>query len=305
MSDGSRHALHIGPEATYGAGLNGTTLKTVRHTGCTIGLSKSGLESAELRQDRQITDYRHGAWQIGGDISTELSYGSYDDLLEAVFLGTWAADTLKAGITRRSFLLERLFSDILPANKPYHRFLGLEMNTLKLQITAEEMITAVFGAVGKETVLDIAALAGVTVDPPTTTPPMDAFTGVLLEGGTSLACITELSIDLNNSLEPRYCVGSNKTNLPSIGRSNVTGQVTAYFEDSTLIDKFINETETSIEMNMPDSPGNNYKLTLPKIKYTGGKPDVSGEGPITLAMPFQAIYDPISQTNIQLDRTAA
>jgi hypothetical protein len=305
MADGSRHALHIGPEATYGAGLNGTVLSTVRHTGCTIGLSKSGLESAELRQDRQITDYRHGAWQIGGDISTELSYGSYDDLLEAVFLGTWTADTLKAGITRRSFLLERLFSDILPANKPYHRFLGLEMNTLKLQITAEEMITAVFGAVGKETVLDIAALVGVTVDPPTTTPPMDAFTGVLLEGGTSLACITELSIDLNNSLEPRYCVGSNKTNLPSIGRSNVTGQVTAYFEDSTLIDKFINETETSIEMNMPDSPGNNYKLILPKIKYTGGKPDVSGEGPITLAMPFQAIYDPISQTNIQLDRTAA
>ena len=32
-------------------------------------------------------------------------------------------------------------------------------------------------------------------------------------------------------------------------------------------------------------------MTLPNIKYTGGQPDVSGEGTITLSMPFKALCD--------------
>jgi hypothetical protein len=78
-------------------------LKPIRHTGTTLGLSKDAIESEELRQDRQVANFRHGNKSVAGDVNVELSYGTFDDLIEATLAGTWATDVLKAGTTRRSF----------------------------------------------------------------------------------------------------------------------------------------------------------------------------------------------------------
>lgn len=312
MANGSRHSMRYVAETVYGQTPATPAFKMIRHTGTTLGLSKESLQSEELRDDRQISDFRHGAYQVGGDINIELSYGSFDDLLEAVMLGTWEADSpsvgidrLKAGVTRRSFTVERFFGDIASVDKPYHRFTGVELNTLSLAINANAMITGSFGVLGQNMSTGTAIIAGATYAAATTTSPLDSFTGTLQEAGTPIAVITEISLSLENALEARFVVGSKQSIRPSIGRSNVTGQVTAYFENSALLDKFINETESSIVFELPDGAGNKYTFTLPRIKYTGGQPDVDGEGPITLAMPFQALLDPTTGTNLMIDREAA
>lgn len=312
MANGSRHSMRYVAETVYGQTPATPAFKMIRHTGTTLGLSKESLQSEELRDDRQIADFRHGAYQVGGDINIELSYGSFDELLEAVLLGTWEVDSpaagtdrLKAGVTRRSFTVERFFGDILTADKPYHRFTGVELNTLSLAINANAMITGSFGVLGQNMVTATTAITGATYAPATTTSPLDSFTGTLNEAGTPIAVITEISLSIENGLEARYVVGSKQSIRPSIGRSNVTGQVTAYFENSALLDKFINETESSIVFELPDGAGNKYTFTLPRIKYTGGQPDVDGEGPITLSMPFQALLDATTGTNIIIDRNPA
>ncbi|URA07004.1 major tail structural protein [Xanthomonas phage Elanor] len=312
MANGSRHSMRFIAESTFGQTPANPVFKPIRHTGTTLGLSKEALQSEELRDDRQISDFRHGAYQVGGDISIELSYGSFDELLEAVTLGTWeedgggvGIDRLKAGVVRRSFTVERFFGDILSADKPYHRFTGVELNTLALAINANAMITGTLGVLGQDMTTGTAILAGATYLPPTATSPLDSFTGTLQEAGVPIAVITEISLNLENGLEARFVVGSKKSIRPSIGRSNVTGQVTAYFENSALLEKFINETESSISFELPDGAGNKYTVTLPRIKYTGGQPDVDGEGPVTLAMPFQALLDTVTGTNIIIDREPA
>lgn len=305
MADGSRHSLRMVAETTYGVTPSNPVFEYVRHTGTTLGLSKEGLQSEELRDDRQISDFRHGARQVGGDITFELSYGSFDPILEALLGGTWTNDVLKAGAIRRSFTFERFFGDILPADKPYHRFTGVEFNTLQLQVNANEMITGTIGVVGKDMLTDSAAIPGATYGAVSTTSPLDSFTGTLNEAGTPIAVITEIQLNLDNGLDPRFVVGSKTTLRPAIGRSNVSGTITAYFENSLLLDKFINEVESSILFNLPDGAGNNLKFTLPRIKYNGGQPDVQGEGPITLSMPFQALMDPVTGTNIIIEREPA
>ena len=214
-------------------------------------------------------------------------------------------DRLKAGVTRRSFTVERFFGDILSADKPYHRFTGVEFNTLSLAINANAMITGTFGVLGQNMTTATAIIAGATYATPTTTSPLDSFTGTLNEAGTPIAVITEIQLNLENGLEARFVVGSKASIRPSIGRSNCSGQITAYFENSLLLDKFINETESSIVFELPDGAGNKYVVTLPRIKYNGGQPDVDGEGPITLSMPFQALLDATTQTNIQIERVPA
>lgn len=387
IANGSRHSLAYVEESVQGTTPNSPTFKPVRHTGCTLALNKSNVTSNEIRSDRQITDSRHGNFQVGGEAQTELSYGSFDDLLEALFGGTWAAsatitDTtisaeaadnsfndsgngflaagfvagmyvdvtgftgdaanniargvitsvtagkmiiggaegdlivddaagesvtiaaasiLIGGISRRYFTFERLFADIAQ----YLRYTGCELNTLALNVQPNAIATANFGVAGLGA--DPAAgsaLAGATYDNPTTTSPMDSFTGTLEEAGSVISVVTQIQLQVNNGLDPLFVVGQKPAAEMSIGRFTVSGTLTAYFDSVTLLNKFVNETESDLMFETTDG-ANTYRWRLPRIKYNGGQPDVSGEGPVTLAMPITALYDASAGTALSVERIPA
>lgn len=315
MANGSRHTLYAAKETVYGETPANPVLDTVRITGTTLGLSKDSLQSEEIRGDRQIADFRLGNNQVAGDINFELSYGSFDQFLQAALLApVWAEDTpaagtdqIKVGTTRQSFTFVRHFGDLEAGSKPYYIYRGVEINNIQLSITPTAMITGSFSVVGKsqEVAANLTALGTPVIHPPSTTVPLDSFTGTLLEGGTAIAVITEISLTLENGIEPRFVVGSKNTIKPSVARSNLTGQVTAFFEDSRLVDKFINEEDSSIKFTLPDAEGNLMTFVIPRLKYTGGQPDVDGEGSITLSLPFQALLDSTTGSNFFIQRTPA
>lgn len=310
MANGSRHSLYAVAEAEYGVTPSDPTLDSVRITGTTLGLTKDSLQSSEIRSDRQIADFRLGANQVGGDINFELSYGSFDQFLQGVLLSEdWSGtpEAIKAGQTRKPFTFVRHFADVATADKPYYIYRGVEINQLQLTISANAMITGTFTVFGQSQELaeDLSGLGTPTLNAPTTTAPLDSFTGTLQEGGTTIAVVTEITLTLANGIESRFVVGSKNSIQPSLGRSTLTGNVTAYFEDSSLVEKFINEVDSSIELSLPDGEGNVIGINIPRIKYTGGQPDVSGEGPITLSLPFQAVLDPTLESNIEITRTPA
>jgi len=301
IASGSRHGMAFVAESTYGVTPASPAFKALRHTGTTLALTKEAIQSGELRSDRQIADYRGGNRSVAGDISGELSFGTYDDFLEAALCGTWESDVLKAGVVRRSFTIERHFSDI----GERHRYDGCAINTLALSVAPNAVVTATFGVIGSGYEIGTSALAGATYGDATTTSPFDSFTGTIQEGGQAIGVVTSLEMSLENGMEAMFVVGSNKTLQPSIGRSNLTGTLTVYFENKTMLEKFINDDDSSLEFSLVDLDGNTYVFTLPRIRYTGGQPDVSGEGPITLSMPFQALLDPVTGTNIEIERIAA
>lgn len=312
MADGSRHSMYLVSEVTYGITPSAPEFDPIRHTGTTLALSKNTTQSEEIRSDRQISDFRHGAYQIGGDISIEFSYGSVDNMLEAVLLGTWdldspavGTDELKAGTTRRSFSVLRYFSDMLAEDKPYHLFTGVEFNTISLQVSPDAIVTSTFSVVGKGMATSQSAPAESAYSAVLNTKVLDSFTGTLKENGITIAVITDIQLTLENGIDPRFVVGSKETIRPQVGRSNASGQITAYFENSTLLDKFINETESSIEFTLPDDAGNAYTFILPRVVYNGGQPDVSGQGAILLTMPFQALFDATKASNLIIHRTPA
>ncbi|QDP52364.1 MAG: hypothetical protein Unbinned4162contig1001_64 [Prokaryotic dsDNA virus sp.] len=313
MADGSRHSLYAVKEDTYNVTPTDPALELVRITGTTLGLAKDTLESQEIRSDRQIAEMRMGANRVAGDINFELSYTTFDTLLEAVLMSApWEVDTpvagtdqIKCGQTRNSFTFVRNFADL--ATKSYFVYTGCEINQMTLSIPANNMITGTFSVVGaSQTIVnDLSAMGTPTFPPATTTAALDSFTGNLNENGTTIAVITEIQLTLNNNIEPRYVVGQKNSIRNSVGRSNLTGQITAYFEDASLVEKFINEVESDIDFQLPDPDGNVQKHRLPRIKYTGGQPDVTSEGPITLTLPFQALLDPATGTNYLIERTPA
>ena len=288
-------------ESVFGTTPTTPTFTPIRHTGTTIGLSKDAIESEELRQDRQIANYRHGNKSVAGDVNIELSYGTFDDLLEATLAGTWATDVLIAGTTRRSYTVERHHTDI----GKYLRSTGCSFNALSLSVAPNSMVTGSFSVIGKAFSVASTAISGSTYSAETTTAPFDSFTGSITEGGSSIAVVTSIDLSIDNGMEALYVVGSDETLLPSIGKSTVTGSITAYFEDATLIDKFIAETASSLSFVLTDQAGNSYTVDLPNIKYNSGNPEVGGPGAITVTLDFVALYDSSTGSQIEITRAAA
>lgn len=298
IATGSRHNLAYVLETTFGTTPTNPSFTPIRHTGTTLGLSKDSIESEELREDRQVAHYRHGNKSVTGDVNFELSYGGLDDLLQATLCGTWAADVLLAGTTRRSFTVERHHQDI----SKFLRSTGCQFNTMSLSVAPNSMVTGSFGIIGSGFSSSGTALSGATYSAETTTAPFDSFTGAITEGGSSIAIITALELNIDNGMEALYVVGSSDTLLPSIGKSMVTGSVTAYFEDTVLMDKFVNETTSALQFTLTDALGNDYIVLLPKVKYNSGNPEVSGPGAITLTLDFVSLFNSASDKQIKITR---
>lgn len=304
---GARHSMAYIAEVTRGTTPATPAFANIRHVGTSLGLSKTTIESGEIRDDRQIAFMRHGNKSVAGDISVEMSYSTFDDLIEAVMCGTWATgvpsagiDQLKVGTSRRYFTFERKFANL--AVPEWHRYTGAEINTFSVSIAPDAVVTGTFGVIAKDTSIGTAIIVGATYGAATTTQPFTSFEGTITEGGSAIAIVTSLEMTLENGLNPLFVVGDATSDVPSIGRSRVSGTMSVYFQSKTLLEKFINETASALIFTLVDPAGNQYEFTLPNIKYTGGQPDVSGDGEVTLSMPFMALYDATEGSNLTIER---
>lgn len=142
----------------------------------------------------------------------------------------------------------------------------------------------------------------------TTTGILAAVNGLLRVNGETVGVVTGLNIQMDLSPSSDPVVGQDFVPEIFLGRANVTGQVTAMFEDGDLIGNFTEEDEISImayltTTNAPDSPA--MTVLLPRIKFSDADVATSGEGGQSITMPFQALKYTgtaagIDQTTIQI-----
>ncbi len=300
IANGAQHSMFYVAESAYGTTPNNPTYTPIPHTATNIGMSKDAIESEKLRGDRQIEDFRHGNRTISGDITSELEYGAFDELLEAVMCSSFSTNVLKTGTTRRSFTIERRFLDL--ATPEYHRFTGVEFNTMSLSVAPNSMVTMTLGIVGKDMTLNTSTIAGASDNADVGNTPFDSFTGSITEGGSTIGTVTSFDLTLENGIEPLFSVGSATTNQPSIGKSRVSGTLGTYFDSKALLDKFVNETNSEIVLTLTDVAGKDYLIDLPKVKYNTGQPDVSGEGAIQISLEFAALFNASDASQLVITR---
>ena len=303
FATGGFHGTRYVKETEFGKTPNSPQMKALRHTSNSLVLTKDSFQSQELRADAQISDLRHGQRRAGGEIGLEFSYGEYDDFLAAVLRSSWTVigqnRVLKAGTTMTSFTIERAFADI----GRYESFTGCEVSSLSLNIATNAMVTGTMTIVGKSINFNASPLSAKPAASQTA-PPFDGFAGRILEGGSEVAVVTSLELLIDNAIEPAFVLGSDSAASLTPGRINVTGTLSAYFAGLELLDKFVGETESSLSFTLGDGAHQSYTFTLPRIKYSGGDNPVDSEGPVMLSMPFQALYDSASATNLRIDAFA-
>ena len=79
--------------------------------------------------------------------------------------------------------------------------------------------------------------------------------------------------------------------------------MTAYFEDAALINRFLNETETALEVSVGDGT-NDMTFLFPRVKINSADVGVDGPTSRVISMSFVALYDTTEETNLKITPSA-
>jgi len=305
FSQGSRSGLRYIKETNFGVTPNTPTLIELPYSTHSLNLTKERVEGNDIQPDRMPRVDRHGNRQAGGDIVVDLRKGEHDAFLESAMFNTFSTDTLKVGTTPQYMSIEDAAFDI----SQYRLFTGMAVSSMAVSMAPNQMVTATFSMVGQDGSISSSTVASSTTSP-TNNKPFDSYSGDLsiADTGASLSAvenIQSLDFTLQNSLSPTFVIGSDLAPQLEFGRAEIEGTLSAYFEDADLVNRFLNETETQIEVSVNDPTGANpYTFYFPRVKINSAEVGVTGPNSRIISMSFTALYDSTEGSNITITRTS-
>jgi len=295
---GSRFKAAYAVEDSWAELGDSPTVYDLRVTSFGVNLSRDSFTSNEIRSDRQTADQRQGMDDISGDLGIELSYGAFDDLIASAMFNDWDSDdNIIIGTTQKSLRLQKAFTDIGEC----HEFPGCVISSWSVTVEPNAMVTGSFSVMGK-TMKTTQTLDGAVTK--ASNAPFDSFSGYIREATSdptssdNIAVVTGVDFSVENNLTPLQVVGARQAQGLAEGRANVTGNLSAYFASSELLNRFLNETETMLEFQLVDESSNTLTFSFPRIKFTGSDISVDGEGPVTMSLPFTALVPSTSPMSV-------
>lgn len=307
IATGSQSTTSIIKEVTYGVNPITAAGQTTVVPRISDGsnLTKGAFEDPSIQGNRQSNFYRQGNKEVGGDLTVAYAHQNHDSLLEALFYSTFTANVLKIGTTASSYTWQVAHTDI----NQYRVFTGIIPSAMSLEVNLDGVVQSTFSLIGKDmslidstgsplpTNIDTAPTAAADKQP------VVHFDGTFKEGGVS-ACLTGITLNVDNGITGNYCLGTDSVTALSSNQVAITGTLTAYFEDQTLLNKFLNGTETAVEFTLDDGEGNSHTYLLPKVIYSSAEVVVADGNEIPITLDFVALYDASEATALKITRTA-
>lgn len=310
FAQGARSRLAIAPEASFGTLPSSPSWATIPYRSHSLTLEKERVQGQDIISDRMQTEDRHGNRTVTGSIEVDLRRGDYDNLLQSAFFNTFnSSDHLTIGTTPQFLALEDSALDITQ----FRQFSGCLVNSASFSIAPSQMVQATFDIVGRNMVQAQTALSA----SPTAAQgfqPFDSFNGVILEGGTgtgnSICTVSQVQFSITNDVTPAHVIlcedNRDQAAQMQYGMATVEGTMTVYYKDETLIDKFINETETELSVTVDDPTGTNgYTFYMPRIKINGAPTPVANMQSRMVELPFVALKGALEGYSLRLTRTSA
>jgi hypothetical protein len=304
FAQGSRSSLSYIVESIFGTTPTGNFQK-LPFTSHSLNMTKERVAGTDIQADRMSRVDRHGNRQVAGDIVVDLRDTDYDDLLESAMLSEFSGNVLKVGVEPIYFSIEDDAADI----DQTRMFTGCSVNTLSVSLAPNAMVTGTFGIVGKN--MDVPVSYNpkqATADDASGASPFDAYSGNLEIGGSVAAIVTAMDFTLTNGFAPTFVVGDDSAPSLEVGDAVIEGSISAYFEDASLLNRFINETETSLKVTVGDdeSAPNTMEFLFPRCKINSADVGVDGPTSRVIALSFVALRDdaePGTGTSLQITRT--
>lgn len=206
-----------------------------------------------------------------------------------------------SGHTNDSYTIEHWFSDI--GQSEY--FTGCKIAGLDFSLPPSGIAELSVAVLGKDQERGTAAYFN-SPAAESTVGALTAVSGRVQVNGATVGIVTGLSIKVDGGMTTGAVVGSNYTPDVFPGRVKVTGQLSAYFQDATMRDLFLDETTFAISAVFyvadADADSDFIAITLPACK-AGGATKSDGEQGLQLTMPFSALYNSSGGSGISSEAT--
>jgi hypothetical protein len=200
--------------------------------------------------------------------------------------GTLKGSHLRNGTTRKSFTLEKLYSDLSP--QQYQAFTGMRVGSMELTIAPGAIVNGQFGFSGKQ---GLSSGATVGTGAPTAAATNDVMNAVdnigniRIDGAAAAAGVyfTEVAFNVNNNPRNQPAIGSLANVGIGLGRTQITGTISSYFQNRDLFDRYLAFSALSLSFTATDAAGNAYLYHFPSIKFTNGQAVAGGNDQDVLA----------------------
>jgi hypothetical protein len=200
-------------------------------------------------------------------------------------------------VTQRSNTIERQYLDHSPVT--YEYFTGQTLDKFSVSADAQKVATYTKSYIGALASTTTARVSGATdiAAPINDVLNTSSNVGRIGFNGANVTgpnYVMSAKFDIANNLRRQLAVGS----LGAIGIGNgefqVTGTLSTYFGDKSVLDLIVNNTRTSFDIRLGRLDGNKTTLVFdfPIIKLSSGSPAVSGKNAdVMIDADFQAIKD--------------
>jgi hypothetical protein len=303
FAQGSRSQLAVGVQSDFTT--TATSFTNLPFSTQSLNLAKERLAGTDIQSHRMPTVDRHGARSVGGDIVADLRHDEFDVLMESALMSDSSFDTgftagdgsttvtnaAILGTTPKFLTIEDYAADIDQARL----FTGCTVNSMAVSLAPNQMVTSTFGIVGRDM-----SISGdqKTVTASANNQPFDSYSGSIKLGdkgslGNDLTIITAVDFTLTNGFAPTMVVGETSASDLEFGTASLEGTITAYFEDATMINRFLGETESALEVVVgdPESVARTLTFTFPRIKINSADVGVDGPTSRLVNMSFIALRD--------------
>lgn len=213
--------------------------------------------------------------------------------------------TIINGTRKSSFSVEQAFLDIDVAQL----FKGMRVGSWAANVESGSILTGSFSFQGTEMTTDSGApftwLGSGSYTAATTSPVLNATSnvGTVVKDGVALTtAIQSFNLELDNALRSQMAIGNKYPIGIGYGRVQISGSITAYFEDLTLYNEMINHDDVSLEFDFTDTDGNAMHIELPRVKFGSSNPAAPGiDQDVMEDIEWQAIADTTGTYMIRVD----
>lgn len=370
----------IKSETTYGVLPGASGAQYMRRTALTLDLKKETYESNEQRPDSQVADMRHGARQVVGKYSGELSPATYAEFIANILRRDWASPgditgltltiasasgnytitrsagdflsnsgmnvgsvwRINAGAVNSSNLNKRLLvlnatstvltvtpingstlvpegpisgctlnfpgkRNYMPASTPTPKsmtvekwftdvaqsevYTGIKVKQAAFKIPSTGLAMVDFDLEGQDVTTGTSRYF-TSPSAATSTPLLAAVNGVVRAAGVIVGNVTGVEFNITAGLKAESVVGSNTRAEPFNGRLRASGQFTALFNNATLRDAFIAESEVELIFVLTgDNSGNTPFMAFAMTRVKLGAADKSDatDAGVVQTFPFTAL----------------
>ena len=258
-----------------------------------LTISQNRIDSATIRGRRDQLQPDIGNTDVAGSLVVPVDQTGIGFWLRAMFgnpATTGAGDpythVFKVTKSQPSLVLEQQYPDI-PA---YEMFNGCKVNKFSFTYGGDTELTANIDILGAKRTVGAAPFAS-----PLTALPLlkfSNFQGTIEEAGVQLAIVTEASLTADFGLDGNtYTIGGNgcRTDLPE-GMLQVSGSIKAFFADTVLLNKAVNNTKSSLKFKFT-SGTHSLQFFMEEVIFQQTSPGIESEKGIYINLPFTAFCD--------------